>query len=1076
MRVHRRTMLWSVVTVVLMTLSVGVPSATSSPASTSNQGAVRSSVTGGLAGHDGVVSNVPASWTPQVLNGKVLGIAETGDTAVVGGSFTQASQTWGGTVRNQSRLLALDADDGQLNQAFDPTIPGGQVNAVIPGPTPGTVYVGGTFPGVNGQSGRVFLLDASTGELVDSFTPPAMNGQVRDLVLSGGRLYVAGLFSNVGGSRHRGVVALDASSGATTNFLQVQLTENHNWREGSNGARAGVGASKIAIDPAGTTLAVIGNFRKADGLERDQMALIDLTGPQAQVRPDWRTRRYEPACYSWAFDTYMRDLAASPDGDYFVVSTTGGGNSGTLCDSAARWDVDAHGDDVQPTWVDESGGDSLLGVTTSGTAVYAGGHQRWANNHNGSDNAKPGSVPRPGVTGYDAVSGIPLAWNPGRHPRGVGAEEFTVTDSGLWMGSDGLWVGKFDYRRARLAFFPRQGGYKLGDGDTGGLPSNAYFVGSGQGAGRDSAPSGLGRVWFTGDAVQTAVEEAPDGGIDWGSVRGAEMIDGELFYTTSDAVFHRRSFDGEQFGPDETIDPYRDPYWKDFPTGSGSTTYGGVQPSFYGQISSIRGLAYLDHEMYYTRAGSTSLYARGFLPDSGILRETTRTVAGFNEPNVGELFFDDSGDYLYFTNTSTGELSRIGWDGDGPQGTATVVSGPGVDGMDWRTTALFLADGPPPTGANKSPVAKLDSECDGLGCAFDGTGSEDPDGSIASYEWDFGDGGTSRGASVEHTYEVAGDYTVTLTVTDDKGATDTTTRDVTVAKDNQPPHAAMDISCTALECAYDGTGSEDPDGSIASYEWDLGDGSTATGPGVEHTYDAAGEYTVTLTVTDDQGAEAHATSQLQVEQDTASGQPELVGVSAGQAHSSTIKVSIPDGVQEGDTIMAFLTAGNDEAVAGPSGAGSWTLEDETFLSPMAVRLYSHVADGSEAGKTLTVSSDHLVKWDLTVVAYRGTGDDPVEVLATKTVRNTASHTSPTVHVNGADRMGLTYWSDRGGTTTEWTAPDGPSVLSTQIGSGGGRVSSLLVAEPAPAGTYGGLTADTNAPTSRAASMTVVIAP
>src|SRR5699024_1480252 len=183
-----------------------------------------------------------------------------------------------------------------------------------------------------------------------------------------------------------------------------------------------------------------------------------------------------------------------------------------------------------------------------------------------------------------------------------------------------------------------------------------------------------------------------------------------------------------------------------------------------------------------------------------------------------------------------------------------------------------------------------------------------------------------------------------------------------------------------------------------------------------------------------------------------------------------------DGLREGDTVLAFLTASRDEAVSGPSGVGDWTLEEETFLSPMAVRLYSHVADGSEAGKTLTVSSGNRVKWDLTVVAYRGTGDDPVEVLAAKAVRNTASHTSPTVQVNGADRMGMTYWSDRGGTTTEWTAPDGPSVLSTQVGSGGGRVSSLLVAEPAPAGTYGGLTAETNAPTSRAASMTVVLAP
>ena len=65
----------------------------------------------------------------------------------------------------------------------------------------------------------------------------------------------------------------------------------------------------MAIDPDATTLAVVGNFRKADGLARDQMVLIDITGATAQVRLDWRTRRYEPACFSGAFDSYC---ATSP--------------------------------------------------------------------------------------------------------------------------------------------------------------------------------------------------------------------------------------------------------------------------------------------------------------------------------------------------------------------------------------------------------------------------------------------------------------------------------------------------------------------------------------------------------------------------------------------------------------------------------------------------------------------------------------------------------------------------------------------------------------------------------------------
>ena len=64
---------------------------------------------------------------------------------------------------------------------------------------------------------------------------------------------------------------------------------------------------------------------------------------------------------------------------------------------------------------------------------------------------------------------------------------------------------------------------------------------------------------------------------------------------------------------------------------------------------------------------------------------------------------------------------------------------------------------------------------------FSGAGSSDPDGTIAGYAWSFGDGTTGTGATPSHTYAADGTFTVTLTVTDDDGATGTTTRSVTVA-------------------------------------------------------------------------------------------------------------------------------------------------------------------------------------------------------------------------------------------------------------------------------------------------------
>jgi PKD repeat protein len=82
---------------------------------------------------------------------------------------------------------------------------------------------------------------------------------------------------------------------------------------------------------------------------------------------------------------------------------------------------------------------------------------------------------------------------------------------------------------------------------------------------------------------------------------------------------------------------------------------------------------------------------------------------------------------------------------------------------------------------NTSPVASFTSACSGLTCSFNASGSSDPDGTIASYAWSFGDGTTGSGVTAGHTYAAGGTYTVTLTVTDNRAATSTQAQGVTVA-------------------------------------------------------------------------------------------------------------------------------------------------------------------------------------------------------------------------------------------------------------------------------------------------------
>jgi V8-like Glu-specific endopeptidase len=98
----------------------------------------------------------------------------------------------------------------------------------------------------------------------------------------------------------------------------------------------------------------------------------------------------------------------------------------------------------------------------------------------------------------------------------------------------------------------------------------------------------------------------------------------------------------------------------------------------------------------------------------------------------------------------------------------------------YNAVSQFLA-----SSTNQPPTASFTYLCTELSCTFSGSGT-DSDGTIASYAWNFGDGGSGTGANDMHTYAVAGTYNVTLTVTDDDGAMGTSTRSVTVSA-SEPP-------------------------------------------------------------------------------------------------------------------------------------------------------------------------------------------------------------------------------------------------------------------------------------------------
>ncbi|MFD0851774.1 PKD domain containing protein, partial [Actinomadura adrarensis] len=168
------------------------------------------------------------------------------------------------------------------------------------------------------------------------------------------------------------LAALDPQTGARDDFVNLNFA----------GTQTGDGVTqvyKMDVSPDGSKLVGIGNFSSVAGATRRQIVMVDLTGASAQLA-NWDTTRYGDQC-SQSFDTYMRDIDFSPDGKFFVVTTTGAyGGSVKLCDTHARWESAMTGGGQQPTWVNYTGGDTSYAVEVTDTAVYVGGHFRWANN------------------------------------------------------------------------------------------------------------------------------------------------------------------------------------------------------------------------------------------------------------------------------------------------------------------------------------------------------------------------------------------------------------------------------------------------------------------------------------------------------------------------------------------------------------------------------------------------------------------------------------------------------------------------------------------------------------------------
>ncbi len=307
---------------------------------------------------------------------------------------------------------------------------------------------------------------------------------------------------------------------------------------------------------------------------------------------------------------------------------------------------------------------------------------------------------------------------------------------------------------------------------------------------------------------------------------------------------------------------------------TGVTTHGYDSTGIYNPVFRVRDNEWLTATDYsqVIRVGSLEAIA-GVDVSSGEAPLTVNLSARFVDPIDGQIEsyqwdFDGDSVFDYYSET-TGDVAHIYKRAGTNRATLKITDGPhtATDSVE-----ITVSTSGPIATASGEPVLGISP----LSVSFTGTGS-DPDGKIVLYEWDFEGDGTFdwhslAGGSAVHTYTKEETYRAQFKVTDNDGLTDT--KEVTVEVGKAQPIAVASADPEGgyppLEVSFSAKGSDDPGtGSIVLYEWDFeGDGTyDFSSPDTGETsfiYSAAGTFTATLRVTDDDNNQVSDTVAIEV--------------------------------------------------------------------------------------------------------------------------------------------------------------------------------------------------------------------
>ncbi len=305
--------------------------------------------------------------------------------------------------------------------------------------------------------------------------------------------------------------------------------------------------------------------------------------------------------------------------------------------------------------------------------------------------------------------------------------------------------------------------------------------------------------------------------------------------------------------------------------------------------------------------------------------------------------------------------------------------------------------------------------------SFSSAGSSDPNGSIVSYLWEFGDGSTSTQANPSHVYTVAGNYVAHLTVTDNQGATSTNTVAIQASAPNQPPIAvatAVPASGTPpLDVSFYADGSYDPDGSIGNIYWDFGDGGNSWGSPAFHTFYQPGTYQVTLTLWDNNNATGSTTITVNVSQ---TNPPPVAVASATPTNGAApllVNFSSAGSYDPNGTITSYAWNFGD------GGTSNQANPSHTYNNPGTYNATLTVTDNQGATGSDSVTITVTAGNGCTTNCLRSTAIAMSARIITGQVRVTSSITVK--NENGVAIQGATV-------AATWTLPNGTTQTTTGV--------------------------------------------